>query len=302
ACELPRGSFALVRGMAPARSLVIDHRTRAGAFTGSAAGGRALFDLAVSRPDPIPFFAELGSVNPVFVTPAGAADPDALARGWVDSLLVRAGQMCTNPGLLVVPAGSAVAERSAELLGAVEPGPLLTPGIARAYLEHVGIVGAIDGASVLRAPSAGRGATVSPGLIRLPATAALAAIDEVQTECFGPSGVVIEYSTPDEALTLAERLHGTLVASVHGDAGEQLAAALVPALARIAGRVLWNGWPTGVAVVPAQQHGGPWPATTNPQYTSVGAEAIHRFLRPVAYQDMPAVLLPPQLRDPDGAE
>lgn len=293
---LADGRFALVHGVEIGRSLVLDERVRAAAFTGSTGGGRALFDLAMSRPRPIAFFGELGAVNPTFVTSAGAADSATLAQQWVESLMIRYGQMCTNPGLLIVPAGTEVPQLSATLLAAAAPAALLTAGIARGFLEGTALIGGLEGATVLLEPTAGPGATVSPGLICLSAAAALAQFDAVQTECFGPAGVIVEYETEEEAIALAAGLHGTLAAGLRGEVDEPLAARLVPLLASTAGRVLWNGWPTGIAVTDAQQHGGPYPASTDAAQTSVGSAAIARFLRPVAYQNMPAALLPAELR------
>ena len=295
---LPIGIFGLVRGFEAGRDLVVDHRIAAAAFTGSFAAGRALSQLAANRANPIPFYGELGSVNPVFVSPKAAGRGGALASEYVASLLLRNGQFCTNPSILVVPSGSGLRETVSELIASSPPAPLLAPGVHDLFEKRRALLAGIPGARVVSGPQpdAVQSWFVSPGLVSLSVSEALAHVDAIETECFGPVGLLVEYDAADEALALADRLHGCLVACVHGDEDDEVAAALVERLTRIAGRVVWNGWPTGVAVTPAQHHGGPFPATTDVQHTSVGAEAITRFLRPVAYQAMPTSLLPLELR------
>ena len=289
----PDGTFALVRGIDIGRVLVTDPRIRAAAFTGSYEGGRALFDLATQRADPIPFYGELGSVNPVFVTPAAARQDGRLAAEYLDSLTAGAGQFCTNPGLLVIPRGRML-DAIVALAPDREPGTFLHEGVATHYRKRLaGLVG-IAGARLVVEAGGGvdTGHRAPLSLIAIDADSALREAGAIQTECFGPAGVIIEYDTDAQALALAESLHGCLVGTVHGEPDEQLAADLVERLARVAGRVVWNGWPTGVAVAPAQHHGGPYPATTNPLHTSVGGAAVDRFVRPVVFQAMPDSLLP----------
>ena len=292
---LPAGVFGLVHGFEAGQRLVVDPRVRAAAFTGSGAGGRALFDAANGRPDPIPFYGELGSVNPVVVTPAGAADPGSLVDGWLGSLTLGGGQFCTNPGLLLVPSGSGVVEEIARLAPDLPAPVLLHEGIGDHLDRNVAVVEAATGVHVLAEglPPRGPGASRQVRIVQMPATTALAEPAAIGTECFGPVGVVVEYDGRDQLLDLVAVLPGCLVGTVHGSADEPLAAEVVQALARISGRVVWNGWPTGVAVTAGQHHGGPWPATTNPLHTSVGTAAVDRFTRPVAFQSVPPSLLPP---------
>ena len=294
----PRELFSLVRGFAAGKELVVDPRIKAASFTGSYAGGRALFDLASSRSDPIPFYGELGSVNPVVVTPAGAGRGVDLVTGYLDSLTMGTGQYCTNPGLLIVPADSGLLdliEAQAQTRG---EGVLLHGGVADLLNRNLEFVSAVPGVRTLvDATIAGPGFQATPGILATSAASAIAHPEVVRTECFGPVGIVVEYAEEAELWALLEVLEGALVATVHGSEDEPLAGELIQQLAALAGRVIWNGWPTGVAVTAAQQHGGPHPATTNPLFTSVGTTSIRRFQRPVAFQSVPQVFLPPELRD-----
>lgn len=294
----PRGVFAVVHGFAVGPRLVTDRRIRAAAFTGSGAGGRALYDAAVGRPDPIPFYGELGSVNPVVVTPAAASDPEPLVGGWLASLTLGGGQFCTNPGLLLAPRGSGVAEQVRTQTPGQPAAVMLHDGVGKHLDESVAIVRSAPGAEVLAvgaSPGDG-GVTRQVTVIAVPAESALDRPDLLATECFGPVGVLVEYGDREELLALLDTLPGCLVGTVHGSPDEPLAAEAVQALSRIAGRIVWNGWPTGVAVTAGQHHGGPWPATTNPLHTSVGTAAIDRFTRPVAFQAVPQTLLSATLR------
>jgi len=293
--DAPAGTFAVVHGFEAGRGLVLDSRVRAAAFTGSYEGGRALFDLAAGRPDPIPFYGELGSVNPVLVTPGGARRSAELAAGYVESLTLGAGQFCTNPGLLLAPRDTvldAVAAAAAQARG----GTFLYEGIASRFEERAASLSKVEGVRVVYRGAAGSGLSAPVVIMATDAESALANAGALQAECFGPAGIVVEYNDPDDALAFVDQLHGCLVATVHGDESEPLAAQFVSAAARVAGRVVWNGWPTGVAVSPAQHHGGPFPSTTNALHTSVGATAVYRFLRPIAFQNMPSRLMPDVVR------
>jgi len=299
----PEGVFGLVRGIDAGRRLVQHPAVRAAAFTGSYAGGRALFDLAVSRPDPIPFYGELGSVNPAIVTPLAAQRGKPLAIEYLDSLTLGTGQFCTNPGLLLIPAGSGLTQLIADEADTRQPGVMLHAGIAELFRRNVAHLAALPG---VRAPVNGStvnapGTWSGPTILAADQHAATANPELLHTECFGPAAIVIEYASEQGLLELISRLEGCLVATVHGNENEPIAAAVVQRLARITGRVVWNDWPTGVAVTAAQHHGGPHPATTNSLHTSVGDAAVLRFLRPVAYQSVPNALLPRALREtPDN--
>ena len=283
-----------MHGFEAGRLLVEHPLVRAAAFTGSYGGGRALFDLAVGRSDPIPFYGELGSVNPVVVTAGAAQRGSALATEYVDSLTLGTGQFCTNPGLLLVPAGSGLVELIAAEAAQRAPGVLLHGGVASLFRDTVTRLAAVPGVKTLvdHSDLDLPGARSGPVILAADAATTMSHPELLRTECFGPAGIVVEYRSADELITLLALLDGCLVATVHGLASEALAGTLVRRLARIAGRVVWNGWPTGVAVSAGQQHGGPHPSTTSSLHTSVGTAAVLRFLRPVAYQSVPSILLP----------
>jgi NADP-dependent aldehyde dehydrogenase len=293
----PDGVFALVSGVDIGRELIRDPRIQAGAFTGSLAGGRALYDLASSRPSPIPFFGELGSVNPSVVTRGGARDRSSeIASGFASSVALGVGQFCTNPGVLLVPAESGLVDDIARHLGEVPGAPMLTPGLAAAYAGAVGELAGRPGVTVVSG-SAEPDQDPAPTVLSTTVPALLAAPDELTRECFGPAALVIRYESDDELLAAVAAFDGQLTTSVHGDADEAIVPRLLELLAERSGRVLWNQWPTGVSVTHAMQHGGPYPATTSVQTTSVGTAAIDRFVRPVSYQNLPQGLLPEAVRD-----
>ena len=294
----PGGTFGIVYGV-PAGARLIGHPgVRAAGFTGSTAGGRALYDLAAARPDPIPFFGELGSVNPVVVLPGAAAeDPSALAAGYVGSLTLGVGQYCTNPGLVFVPSGSPVLDEIAAAVGSSRGGAMLTERI------HAGYVAATTADEWIGQEVVGRG--VADGAwgavpeVRTVSLAEFAAdLDRLSVERFGPVGLVVTYGEPDELPAVLRRLPGSLTGSVHASGAEGATARAVAAeLAPRVGRLVMNGWPTGVAVVWAMQHGGPWPASTDAAHTSVGVTALRRWLVPIAYQGWDDALLPPALQE-----
>lgn len=294
----PLGVLGLFEGLEDGQAAVVDRRVKACGFTGSQSAGRALFDLAVSRPDPIPFYGELSSVNPAFVTPAAAAQrPEEIATGFVGSFTLGAGQFCTKPGLLVVPADSSIPERL-EALDYPGAAPLLNENIYKRYVADRQELVDKEGVATAVSTSGATSDPPTPSLVRTTAEEVVRDPAGLIKECFGPLSVVVTYRDADEALTVARALEGELTATIQGvDQEDTLAGTLVTELSEVAGRVLWNGWPTGVTVSYAQQHGGPYPATTAPGTTSVGTAAITRFLRPVAYQNLPAGLLPADLRD-----
>lgn len=300
ACGLHPGVFSQVQGgdRAVGQALVQNPLIRAVGFTGSLAGGRALFDLCAGRPEPIPFFGELGSINPMFVLDGAlAARGDEIAKGWAASLTMGAGQFCTNPGIAVVPAGAAAdrfAQAVSDALDPVGAQIMLTDGIAATYHRCQSRIAATQGVDALfGAESDGRQAT--PNLYRTTAESWLS--DEtLGEEVFGPLGLIVTVADAEELLSVARSLQGQLTCSLHLEPDDTDAAlALMPVLERKAGRLLANGYPTGVEVCDAMVHGGPYPASTNFGATSVGTMAIRRFLRPVCYQAMPAELLPPVL-------
>ncbi len=300
ACGLHPGVFSLIQGgnRAVGQAVVQHPLIKAVGFTGSLAGGRALFDLCAQRPEPIPFFGELGSVNPMFLLPAAVAARGAeIGRGWAGSLSMGAGQFCTNPGIAVViegPEADAFVAAAKAALAQVGAQVMLTDGIAAAYRQGRDRVASSAGVQeVLTSVCDLRNAT--PYLFETTGAAWLAnhALGE---EVFGPLGLIVKVRDADEMMRIARSLQGQLTCTLHLDAGDtRQARALMPVLERKAGRVLANGFPTGVEVCDAMVHGGPYPASTNFGATSVGTLSIRRFLRPVSYQNIPAAILPDDL-------
>jgi NADP-dependent aldehyde dehydrogenase len=297
ACGMPAGVFSLIQGgnREVGHALVQDPRIKAVGFTGSLAGGRALFDLCAQRPEPIPFFGELGSVNPMFLLPAAvAARGDQIARGWAGSLTLGAGQFCTNPGIAVLadgPGADGFVAAARAALAEVAAQTMLTEGIAAAFHAGKARMAASPGVgTLLQAEAEARSA--APCLFETTGAAFLAD-HSLTEEVFGPLGLIVRVSGPDEMEAAARHFQGQLTATLHLDPADADAARrLLPILERKAGRLLVNGYPTGVEVVDAQVHGGPYPASTNFGATSVGTLSIRRFLRPVAYQNFPPELLP----------
>ena len=301
ACGLHPGVFSLIQSdtREAGEALVQHPLIRAIGFTGSLGGGRALFDLAQRRPEPIPFFGELGSVNPNFLLPAAlAARGPAIASGWAASLTMGVGQFCTNPGLAIAIAGpetDAFEAAVREALAPVAPQPMLTAGIAAAYRQgRDRIVGTADVRHVVASSCPDR--TNAPDLATTSAKVLLAN-PHLAHEVFGPLGLLVRAEDETEMAAVAKSLEGQLTATLHlEEADMPLASCLAPVLERKAGRLLANGFSTGVEVASAMMHGGPYPASTNVSSTSVGSLAIRRFLRPVSYQNMPDALLPEDLR------
>ncbi|TMV15258.1 aldehyde dehydrogenase (NADP(+)) [Arenibacterium halophilum] len=292
ACGLHPGVFSLIQGgkRDVGTALVQHPRIKAVGFTGSLAGGRALFDLCAARPEPIPFFGELGSVNPMFLLPNALSRRGAdIGAGWAGSLTMGAGQFCTNPGIAVVPLGSdgdAFVAAAASALEGQSAQTMLTDGIAEAFRKGKSRFDTRNAVRpVLTKDSEGRRAL--PNLYETDADTYLsdAALGE---EVFGPLGLVVRVDGPGAMADLARGFHGQLTATLHmDDADMEAARALMPILERMAGRVLVNGFPTGVEVADSMVHGGPYPASTNFGATSVGTLSIRRFLRPVCYQNIP---------------
>lgn len=303
--DAPAGVFSMVHGQEAGRALVTDPLIRAVGFTGSLRGGRALYDLATSRPEPIPFYGELGSANPLVVTPAAAAARGtSIGKDAAVSILLGLGQFCTKPGLLFVPNdgnGNALVAALTAGLVAAQPGHLLTAGIREAFRSGTAHVAGLHDVDVLESRAEGdSGTTTGPVLLQI-TTGRLSEPDAqaLLEEQFGPFAIVVRYTDETDLLTALDRLPAALTATVHGEEHDTagLAHLLFAKLRAKAGRILWNGYPTGVAVTWAMQHGGPYPAATSADHTSVGAAAIRRWLRPVSYQSAPQALLPDELRD-----
>lgn len=299
--NLPAGVFTVIFGQRAGREAVVDQRIKAAGFTGSTTGGRALFDLATGRVDPIPFYGELGSVNPTVVTKAAARNRgETIATDFVNSFTLGTGQFCTKPGLLFLPLGHKLEATLTEAVSSVAAAPMLNNRIAESYARASAEIAAHSSVRSLVSPRLHTepGAWGVPALFATSAENFTEAADRLAEECFGPSSLIVEYASTHELINALQSVEGSLTATIHGEQSDL--AALAPVLDVLrprAGRLIWNGWPTGVAVSWAMQHGGPWPATTNPLHTSVGATAIRRWLRPITYQSFPHDLLPPALQD-----
>ena len=305
ACAMPPGMFSLLQGVSHelGAALVKHPLTKAVGFTGSLRAGRALFDAAAQRPEPIPVYAEMGSVNPVFILPGALRErAEALAEGLKGSVTMGVGQFCTCPGLAVGLRDEHFARfagKLGELIESAAPAPMLYPSIAQAYAAGVTRLSALEGVHAVTARATTDAAKNEAG-------AALFTTDavtflrkhELSEELFGPSTVVVGCDERAQLETIARNLEGHLTATIHGTP-EDLAeyAWLVDILATKAGRLIFNGYPTGVEVCPSMQHGGPYPATTDARTTSVGTAAIQRFARPVAYQGFPQDALPIELQN-----
>ncbi|MFD5658165.1 aldehyde dehydrogenase (NADP(+)) [Streptomyces hirsutus] len=303
---VPEGVLGLVHGFEAGVELVRHPLVAAAGFTGSVRGGRALFDTAAARPVPIPFHGELGSLNPVLVTEAAAAErAEAIGAGLAGSMTLGVGQFCVKPGLVLAPASAAGDRLVKSLTDAVsdtDAGVLLDHRMRDHFVAGVTERTRLPDVESPVTPGAGGEHTVSAGFLTVPASrlAAEGEHDLLLEECFGPVTVVVRYEDDAEVRAVLSRLPGNLTATVHlseeEGAGQGRGAEILGELTPLAGRVLVNAWPTGVAVAPAQHHGGPYPATTSTS-TSVGGTAIERWLRPVAYQNSPQALLPQELRD-----
>jgi NADP-dependent aldehyde dehydrogenase len=292
----PDGTLAIVHGVRAGADLVAHPAVRAVGFTGSTAGARALLAVIGSRPDPIPFYGELSSLNPVVVTPLAAADRAArIGADLAGSVTLGAGQFCTKPGLAFVPAGpdgDALVAAVHAAIATMAPAVMLNAGIAESYERGTARLAAATGDT----HDAGQ-SPAGTGTPLLLTTTAADLPPEAADECFGPVIVVARYSDDRDLFDALDRLPGSLAATVHRGPGEtNLPGRLSRRLLPRAGRIVYDGYPTGVAVAWAQHHGGPWPAT-NTLHTSVGTTAIRRFLRPVAWQNAPSDLLPAELRD-----
>ncbi|MFZ9683722.1 MAG: aldehyde dehydrogenase family protein, partial [Cephaloticoccus sp.] len=296
---LPPGVFSLVYGGADEGARLVRHSAIAAVgFTGSVRAGRALAELASARPRPIPVMAEMSSVNPVLVLPGAlAARPAEIAAGLAASVTLGVGQFCTNPGLVLLPPGEGAAVETfvttlREKLVATPAAPMLSASLRKHYVQGVRTLAAEPGVETLVAPvdDAGPGgARATAGLLRVSAEAWLAS-DALRHEVFGPATLLVTDCDGPLMRRVLETLGGQLTVTLHGEPADLTSAAdLLDTAERISGRVVWNGFPTGVEVSSAMVHGGPYPATTDGRFTSVGTRAIDRFLRPVCRQGFSVV-------------
>ncbi len=306
ACGLPGGVFSMLHGAGAeiGIALVKHPLAKAAGFTGSRAAGRALFDAAAGRPEPIPVFSEMASLNPVFLLPAALRERGAqLADGLKNSVTVGMGQFCTKPGLVFGVVGAhwqAFSEQFGKAIRGVAPASMLHEGIRDAYDKAVAATEGTGGVAVLAASDTKPDGSQTHGR---PVAFTASAADflkqaQLHEEMFGPATVLVTARSLADLVHAAERLEGQLTASIHGTPEDLAEAApLIAVLERKAGRLIFNGFPTGVEVCPSMHHGGPYPATTDERFTSVGTAAIARWVRPVCYQNFPPSSLPMELRD-----
>lgn len=298
---LPSGVFSHVEGgVKMGQDLVKHPLAKAVGFTGSFSAGKSLFNIASNRDEPIPVYAEMGSVNPVFAFPQRLSNELVpLAQSFISSLTLGAGQFCTNPGLIFVPRN--LAERFAnaisEAINAIEPAPMLHEGIAESYYKALSELQLRSELEWVKVPDAKHLINASPALAEISAEDWMND-NRFQEEVFGSFAMMVVYENESDLKAIAEKLHGQLTITLWGDSSElKTYGELINLLEEKCGRMLFTGVPTGVEVGFAMQHGGPFPSTTDSRSTSVGAHAIKRFARPIAFQDMPKDLLPEELKD-----
>jgi alpha-ketoglutaric semialdehyde dehydrogenase len=306
---MPDGVFSLLFGDGPklGGQLTVHPAVKAVAFTGSFGAGKAIFDLAARRPAPIPVYAEMGSTNPVFILPQALKDQaDSFAKGFAASVSLGVGQFCTNPGMLIYENAPAAATFSNKLEAEFKQtagGVMLTSNIYTAYTAGIERHTGTAGVEVLAKGSySGNLNTAMPVLFKIDSET-LQAQPDLAEEVFGPSSIVVEASSKDDLMTIAKNLTGHLTATVYGTDSDLIEYKdLLDILEQKVGRLLINGYPTGVEVCSAMVHGGPFPATTDSRSTSVGTAAIDRFTRPICYQNMPQGLLPDELKNTNPLE
>jgi 2,5-dioxopentanoate dehydrogenase len=301
-CGLPEGVFSLLfdAGNEIGIALVKHPLVKAGGFTGSRSGGTSLMKIAASRPEPIPFFAEMSSTNPVFILPGALRDnAEKIATGLYGSFTLGAGQFCTKPGMVFLPKGNEAAKFTSKLqenVSSATPFHLLTSGIHSAY--DTGLAARRTKTGVKLVAVAGGGANGASTTLFETDSETFLSDPELADEIFGPSTLLIQHSSREELLRIARELDGHLTATIHGTEQDlREFSDLIAILEQKAGRLIFNGFPTGVEVSHAMVHGGPFPATSDPRWTSVGTLAIYRFCRPVCYQGFPEATLPDELKD-----
>jgi NADP-dependent aldehyde dehydrogenase len=306
ATDMPPGAFSLVQGITNrVGEQLVKHRfTQAVGFTGSLAGGLALFDIAMARPEPIPVYAEMGSTNPVFILPGAMAErADAIAVGLTQSVTLGVGQFCTNPGLVVTLADDTAKQFESKLGDCIKAAPcgtMLHGGILAGYTAGVEELSKVESVELTARSEAEADATKTQAQAALFTTSGQTFINEPQleNEIFGPSTLLVQCDTPEKMEQVARNFEGHLTATILGTEEDiETYQSLVRLLERKVGRLIFNGYPTGVDVCPSMHHGGPYPATTDANFTSVGTAAINRFARPLTYQNFPQAALPLQLRD-----
>jgi alpha-ketoglutaric semialdehyde dehydrogenase len=305
ATGMPDGIVSLIHGVDPKVSLaLVEHPlAKAVGFTGSLRAGRALFNAAAARPEPIPVYAEMGSTNPVFILPRALAERGSqIADGLKNSVTLGVGQFCTNPGVVVAMADASLesfVSQAGGLMSAAPIGTMLNQGIGRAFADGAKQFSAAAGVTVAGRSAAATTLPTQAAPVAFATSAkAFLANHRLREELFGPSTLIVASDSREQLLEVANQLEGQLTVTIHAAEGEMAEYAdLIAVLRRKAGRLVFNSFPTGVEVCAAMHHGGPYPATSDSRSTSVGGAAIERFARPVCFQDFPAHALPPELQD-----
>jgi NADP-dependent aldehyde dehydrogenase len=304
ATSMPEGVFSMVHGTSHevGMAIVTHPQVKAIGFTGSFRGGKALFDAAARREEPIPVYAEMGSTNPVFILPGALKERgSAIADGLSKSVTLGVGQFCTNPGLVITPpleAAKTFIKQTGELLKNTAASTMLTPAISQSYSKGISHLKSLEGVEVVTEVASISDSNAAGAVLLQSTGKALQKNPQLAEEVFGPSTVCITCDTKEEMLETARNLKGHLTATLHATPQDmEEYRELIDILENKVGRLLINGYPTGVEVSYAMVHGGPYPATTDSRSTSVGTAAIKRFARPVCYQDFPAELLPEALKN-----
>jgi 2,5-dioxopentanoate dehydrogenase len=303
-CNLPEGVFSLLfdSGIEVGRALVKHPLIKAGGFTGSRAGGKALMDLAAARPEPIPFYAEMSSTNPLFILPGALRERgENIAAGLHTSFTLGAGQFCTKPGLIFLPQENEAAQfikKLRDLVAASAPFNLLTKGIQSSYDSALAARKKESAVALIAEAPAGQGSGCNANAAIFETDASTFLRSDLEAEIFGPTTLLVRHSSHDQILDIADSLEGHLTATIHGTEQDlREFADLIAILETKVGRLIFNGFPTGVEVCHAMVHGGPYPSTSDGRSTSVGTAAIFRFTRPVCYQGFPDQTLPRELQD-----
>ena len=304
---LPAGAFSMVQGKGYdiGLSLVRHKAIKAVAFTGSLQGGRALFDAAVQRPDPIPVYAEMGSTNPVFLLPGALKErASQIAAGYIQSVNLGVGQFCTNPGIVCGVGGGdydTFAREASQLAFDIDPSTMLHAGIYNGYQDGVSRLLKHEGVELLDSAFGESGESVNKAkcvLLQTHVSVLESSEHLLEDEVFGPASVLITCDSVHDMIDVADKLEGHLTATIHGNEEDlETHSQLVRILEKKVGRVIFNGFPTGIEVCAAMHHGGPYPATTDSHFTSIGTGAILRFGRPICYQNFPQSALPEALKD-----
>ncbi len=284
----PDHVLQIIFGFNAGKILIESEGVSAGAFTGSKKGGMALLNLANSRSKPIPFYGELGSINPVVALASGIGDSALFAKNYLDSLLMGNGQFCTNPSILFIPEGVGLEEEIVSQMAQRDSQPFLTEATKSLHDENRKLLESNFPSKISRGLNSNFGGFYSEPQVLISKVESALSVDLIfEVECFGPTGIILTYSNIEELLLGIHRMEGALSSAIFSRETDPDFGAVLAALKERSGRIAWNAWPTGVAVTAGQNHGGPFPAATNSLTTSVGIDAIYRFMRPVTLQGMP---------------